>query len=239
MPEEVATSTPTATPATATPAPATAPAVAPVAAAPAPVVAASAPAPVAAGPAPVPYSAFKKSNDRTVAAEAALATAQAQVLAQAGHATRATELEATIAASQARHVVELGLARSGAQEAYQGYLTDRYLAQPAEGRKAVGEWVGELKTNEPAFFGVPAAAPVAAPTPVAAVPAAAAAPAVPAVAATPPIPPTTNPDTQTVPEVKTLQDKPLSEAVLRAMDMDEYGRRRDEIRKWQIDQNRR
>lgn len=170
------------------------------------------PAKGGASPPPVPYATFKETNDRVKVLEGEVSQAEK---------ARTDAVTAAVAQAQAKFQTKLTLAKAGVHsDAGLDYLTDRYHTAPEKDRGAIGDWVTKLRSEEPAFFGgVPSA--------------------------TTPTPPTTttspktNPDANSNPPPITTSDPPLSEQIVRDMDMKTYARRRTEILEWEQKRRRR
>lgn len=166
-------------------------------------------------PGPVPYAVFKEANDRIKTLETQIAGHQTE-LQQFGK-LKFDELNSGIAKERQSFATKLELARAGVQsDQYLDYLTGRYTSLPEQGRPAVKDFVTQLKTSEPAFFGASTAGEQNPATN----------PAKP--------PPTTSPDATT--DATTTKppaaDKPLSDDVIKTMDQAEFNRRWPEIEKW-------
>lgn len=99
------------------------------------------------GKPPVPYAVFSDTNRQLREAQKQLEAANDK-LAQFG------ETRAQLAVTKARASVDLALAKAGVgSDAGRDYLAQRYLALDGADRPELDAWVGQIREDEPAFFG--------------------------------------------------------------------------------------
>jgi hypothetical protein len=188
----------------------------------------------------VPYQRFHEVNTRAQTLEAENARLQAQLT---GHQqTMQQQVQTEVAKVRQEQGLRVALARNGVvSDPASDFLVAQYqglgpAAPPADA------WVQQRKVAEPYFFGQSSApAPTAPPTPSAPAPAGAP-PAAPPPAAPPAPPPADrgNPNAGIVgaPANPPTQDPPLTAELIDQMDYKTYTRRRAEIQKFQIEQQR-
>jgi len=187
----------------------------------------------------VPYQRFHEVNTRATTLEVENARLQAQL---AGHTqSMQATVQNEVAKVRQEQSLRVHLARAGVvSDAYSDFLVAQYQGLgPAA--PAADAWVQQRKTAEPAFFGglvAPPPPPAGASAPGSASPPPAAPPP-----AAPPAPPPAdrgNPNAGTVgaPANPPTQDPPLTAELIDQMDYRTYTRRRAEIQKFQIEQQR-
>jgi hypothetical protein len=170
-------------------------------------------------PAPVPYAVFKEANDRAKALETERDTFKKE-LDQYGR-TKFEELNTTATRERTRFSTKLELARAGVQsDSYLDYLTDRYSSLPEQGRPAVKDFIAELRTSEPAFFGA------------AATPSAGAATTTTTSTPTTPAAPKTNPDANAQPGNGAAGDPPITDEWLKTCSTADFERRFADVQKY-------
>lgn len=183
-------------------------------------------------PAPVPYAVFKEANDRAKAAETERDTFKTQ-LAQYGPA-KVQEFESKLNSTREEMGLRVSLARAGVQsDAGLDYLVSRYTGIDASRRPKVDEYIGGLKSAEPAFFGIAPSAAASTTTTTAKTEASATgaqtegAPA--GGGGTSSTSTRTSPDATARAGVVTGQDPPLSDDLIKSMDQETFNRRWPEI----------
>lgn len=177
------------------------------------------------GPGPVPYAVFAEANRKLREAESQRDAFATQL--ETYGPTKVQDLETRLNATREEMSLRVALARAGVHsDAGLDYLVHRYRSFE-QGRAPVDEYIGQLKSTEPAFFGV-APAPAQGTGAQAATPAAggAGAPASGSPASTPA---RTSPDVSTKGPTVSGQDPPLSEELIRNMDQATFERRYAEI----------
>jgi hypothetical protein len=182
-------------------------------------------------PGPVPYAVFAEAQHKLRAVEAERDAVKAQL--GGGGGPRVQELETKLASAREEMGLRVSLARAGVHsDPGLDYLVSRYTSIEPARRPKADDFIGQLKSAEPAFFGVPAAAPVTTPVPAtqasaSAQPTAGAAPGGSTTSTA--IPTRTSPDATARATVVTGQDPPLSEDLIKSMDQETFNRRWSEI----------
>lgn len=157
-----------------------------------------------ADPAPIPYPAFKKVNDEVKALRDEVA---------AYGKSKVEALQQTLQTKEAGFNTRLALAFAGVRSADAvEFLAEQYTKLPAEGRPPVADFVTQLRTKEPAFFGTSSVTGASSTT------------------NTPTTPsPKTNPDANTNSPPAAQTDPPITDEYVKSVSTEDYIRRRPEI----------